>query len=490
MPPDGPTDLVLIASEQLWPNLHAVEHWAAGLRRVYVYHTADDRSAGPARKLAAFCKAQYELEVTLAAGDDSPDAVARQLRAWIATAPNGSWLVNATGGTKLMFDGAASVRNHPGVRVVYRELKNRWYELGWADGTPGWAGGTPTAAPLDIPADATDRIPVVDLVRTLWETDALVVSAGPKPAPLDVPAVAAALVATAGRWADAFRAAGADFDDKETGGKLFERYVAAGLLAMGVTNLARSVVQRGATDGEGSNPTQEIDLVANHGARLLVFDCKLRTAEEDKRGAEGITSQIRQAAQTAPRLGGLAARVVLLRPNRQLGETDRALAEDLKVEVIDRTAHGTFFRRLAKFVGAGLPESLARADAVFADPETVAQTFHTSALMARVAAAADGPVDLTRLCRDWSRERGLDWAVGHVCGNFFYLQYANRAGRPRDVLEDAVRAWLGGFGTIRCLAESRSGDTLYALAEVADKRRWTAALRARRARPLLDTLGP
>ena len=53
-----------------------------------------------------------------------------------------------------MFDGAASVRGRPGVRVVYRELRNHWFELGRA------ADGSPTADPIDVSAAATDRIPV------------------------------------------------------------------------------------------------------------------------------------------------------------------------------------------------------------------------------------------------------------------------------------------------------------------------------------------
>ena len=78
---DTPTALVLLASEQLWPNIHSIEHWAKGLRRVLIYHTPDQfKSAEPARKLAWFCKERHKLDATLAEGDGNPEAVARQRR--------------------------------------------------------------------------------------------------------------------------------------------------------------------------------------------------------------------------------------------------------------------------------------------------------------------------------------------------------------------------------------------------------------------------
>jgi hypothetical protein len=128
---DNPTALVLLASKQLWPNIHSIQHWSAGLKRVLIYHTNElHESAEPAKKLARFCAHHkaHELEVSSFQGDGGTRDVIRQIEEWLRHYPNESWVINATGGTKLMFDGAASFRDR-GVRVVYREITDKWYDL-------------------------------------------------------------------------------------------------------------------------------------------------------------------------------------------------------------------------------------------------------------------------------------------------------------------------------------------------------------------------
>src|SRR5262249_22297617 len=132
------------------------------------------------------------------------------------------------------------------------------------------------------------------------------------------------------------------------------------LLALEVGNVACGVERH----GEGGQALQEIDLVANHGGRLEVIDCKLRTERDEHAGeVETITSQIRQAAQTRRDLGGLGARLVWLRPNRTLSPEERALAEAYGLDVLDRRdVRRDLFGRLANVFGVGvLPEEIQRA---------------------------------------------------------------------------------------------------------------------------------
>ena len=43
--------MILLASEQLWPNIHGLVHWhKTGLTDLFIYHTSDEeRSRQPAQ---------------------------------------------------------------------------------------------------------------------------------------------------------------------------------------------------------------------------------------------------------------------------------------------------------------------------------------------------------------------------------------------------------------------------------------------------------
>src|SRR5581483_12448160 len=161
MSADPRTTLVLLASEQLWPNLHSIEHWTPELRRVLLYHTPDRRSAEPAQRLVRFCRERCGWDeerdkdrVLPNKGPATAEGVIERFNAWRKEFSDGPWVVNATGGTKLMFDGAASFRGRDGVLVVYRELSpgSPWFKLGHEQ------DGTPTASHIEISADETDSI--------------------------------------------------------------------------------------------------------------------------------------------------------------------------------------------------------------------------------------------------------------------------------------------------------------------------------------------
>lgn len=105
--------LVVLASEQLWPNIHSLVHWHKRLPRLTdlcVYDTNDERrSKHPALQLKRLCKELYEGSVDVhlppePAGIEPVDVTA-QLRHWKKTLPGRSWVINATGGLKLMFAG-------------------------------------------------------------------------------------------------------------------------------------------------------------------------------------------------------------------------------------------------------------------------------------------------------------------------------------------------------------------------------------------------
>jgi hypothetical protein len=350
-----PTAMIVLAREQLWPNIHGLVHWSHTLRHFCIYHTADeDRSARPARRLAALCRSLSPAVTVHLPAEPSgilPDEVHEQVRLWKEQIPGQTWVINATGGNKLMFAGALRSVAEPHTTLVYRELADRcWYEL--VSDTTG-----PVARRTEAFAHTgTDTLPVETLVKAQWDApDTKITSDLPRPLP--ILELTRAVLQTGWDWRRAFRQAG--LPGAETPGILFERYVAAVLLELGVSNLICNVVQR-SRDGE---TLQEIDLVANSGGRLAIIDCKLRSEEEEGKHEERITSQIRQAALTRRELGGLDAALLLLRPNRTFSDDLRDLAGGLRLRVVDARDVHSFFTHLARFFGVTqLPPALEQAE--------------------------------------------------------------------------------------------------------------------------------
>ena len=163
-----PAAMVVLASEQLWPNIHGLVHWqehASGLNDLCIYYTDDQqRSAQPARRLMTFCRELYpkvRICVPAKALGITPADVQRQIRKWQEELPGRRWVINATGGLKLMFAGALECLELPDTEVVYRELSGDWYHI------TRTRGGIATQ-PFAVSAAETDSIPVESLVKAQW----------------------------------------------------------------------------------------------------------------------------------------------------------------------------------------------------------------------------------------------------------------------------------------------------------------------------------
>lgn len=244
-----------------------------------------------------------------------------QVLVWQETIPGRHWLLNATGGLKLMSAGMMALADLDGIEVVYREL-SQWYRITNEAGL--------SAVPLNpgIDPGITDTVQVLDLVRSQWDSPTPMEWTAQPPQSLNVARVLEETCRNGWNWRAAFLAAGEHVGNTEGAGFLFERLVAGALRDLGIRQIARGLALQGGRD-------QEVDLVANWGGRLLVIDCKLRTPEEEDAQVEGITSQIRQAATTRRSLGGLNTKLLLARPNRPFSEAERLLAEAYGLEVID-----------------------------------------------------------------------------------------------------------------------------------------------------------
>lgn len=69
-------------------------------------------------------------------------------------------------------------------------------------------------------------------------------------------------------------------------------------------------------------------------------------------------SQIQAAGEQMHRLGGLGARLVLLRPGRVFSKAQRLLASARRLDVLDQAEMPSAFSRLADLLGIALPERL------------------------------------------------------------------------------------------------------------------------------------
>ncbi|MGQ9763124.1 MAG: hypothetical protein ACUVQH_14560 [Thermogutta sp.] len=446
--------MVVLASEQIWPNIHGLVHWhryEGGLSDLCIYHTEDEnRSRIPAERLAHLCRELYGdairihfpqnsssifeeshdyLSPTDKAGHPetdspgnpidtprtriTPQAVREEVRRWHAELPGRRWIVNATGGTKLMFSGALECIRLPDTQIVYRELGERqWYQIEQtADGL--------RVFPISISPGETDEVPV----KLLLTTQAQMPQGGrwdcSKPQRLPLKKIVEAGIQTQWDWQKAFAACG--LQAKEYSGFLFEKFVAATLLELGISN----VVINAKWSGPQDQVMQEIDIVANHRGRLLIIDCKLRSKTQGESEAT-VAAQIRQAAATCRQLGGLSAELLLLRPGRILSEEERTLADAFRLKTLDARKTSDFFREIADFCGyeGQLPAELQAAQDLLDQAkqqgavEAFASTQWTKALPTSTPLSVILPVgsSLEKLMRDL----GQDWIAYQVDALIFF----------------------------------------------------------------------
>jgi hypothetical protein len=464
-----PTALILLASEQLWPNVESVEYWKDSLQHIFIYHTENEvLSVLPAQRLEKFCQARCpHVQVDYADGDGKPESVVAKIEAWLEQYPQHQWIINATGGTKLMFLGAASLIGRPQVSIIYRELKGPWYHL------TNHNDYLETLL-LNIPPHVTDLIPLETLLRTLWWDEGTEIELRP-PEPLDIVRLTQLLIQHQGKWQDAFRACGVPLEAGDKDGILFERYVAGALLALGIPrqNIACNVIKRTCA----GQVLHEIDIVVNYRSRIFVLDCKLQGEGNDGGRGTQLMQQIRNLSDTVRRLGGVGAIGVLLRPNRTFFDEERTYAEGRGLCVLDRSKLSTFFEELARILGIpSVPAVLQNAQNLWQNPVIAERVFPGSQRTYQMARSSSESsiVVLDNFLREWSDTLGQNWAVCHLWGNYYFLRYDQRSGqRNIHQIARSIQQNIPGI-TSRELWESGTKATGYWLfqATLADVNRF------------------
>lgn len=343
--------LIVLASEQVWPNLYSIEWLLAqpgGLREILILHTDDERrSAAPARRLTRFLK-QTHPEVLVRSEEvqaEPPRIYARARAAVRQIAGTDEWFVNFSGGNKLTTLGLSALVGLAGVRLIYRELTGHWFEL-IADDVARFA-----VRPLEIDESCVNRLPLEALLQLHadWPDEVRWESRPVRSLPLlDL---FRAAVAHRLNWKEAFEACGLDTFDSAAGA-LFEEVIAALVAAFRPSRLFRNV--------KAVTPTglvlTELDVVAHEAGVIYYFDCKLRA--NGGGGAKSLATQIRDAAQVLEQVGGKGARGVLVRPNAEFDEAQHHFANSLNLVVIDRPELPRLVERIAKVVQKRIPNEL------------------------------------------------------------------------------------------------------------------------------------
>ena len=334
--------LVVLASEQLWPNLESVCLYELVLRRLFVLHTEDEqKSLQPAQAIENIVRAQFGIEATRVLVGMEPRKVSEAVRSILAECPGYKVVLNATGGTKLMTAGMLRWVGEDDTATIYREFHGTWFALRRAEDNRQIV-----AVPLQTPDHPTDLLAVEVLVQEVWGQGGYDIVIGSGLPELPVEEISKRACQYAGRpnvWPEAFGRGMVEVTGRAGSGQsgfLFEQFVAGCVRHLGVTNGVMNVERR-----DGTAVLQELDIIVNAGGRVCVIDCKLPQA-----GETAAVMQCSTAAHIRRQLGGLSGGYMLVRPNWRPSQWMRELCKRLGLELIDCQDFGQLCDRLARFM--------------------------------------------------------------------------------------------------------------------------------------------
>lgn len=453
------TGMIMLASEQIWPNLLGLLHFHQqfGLEALRIYHSDAAVSKGPALRLAQWCRETFpHWDVQLSTQNGvQPEDVAAQLCRWLeAGGDDWNWIINATGGIKLMSFGlsdfvqvepvdAATINR---VRLVYLELTaGKWYEL-----CRGSTGAIQSSS-FAVSSNLADALPLTNLLQ---------LQQGGEWSPQLPQAVPVLKLVEQGipinwNWREMFVKTGLSTTDS-TGqqlghGFLFEQFVAGSLLAIGLGNVAINVKL-----GE----LAENDVVCQHHGRIYFLDCKLTTSEQAAAkagggvsGGQALITEINDVAQRLRKMGGLAATGVLLRPNRDCTSIQHEFAQDSRVEIWDRTRMRCFFSELGRLFGIEenlWPDEIKQSHALLCQQvENCAPVFSSSRPIVAGRSNAEDFFNLDGLLHQLAKEEGHARWEGYFSGSevFVRLRFENGF----RLTEQQLRTFLSVYGFVqRC----------------------------------------
>lgn len=438
-----PCSMIVLASEQVWPNLVGVWRHRDRIERLYILHThSEPRSKRPATRFRSLIEricCSLKNQVHLVALESAlPEVLQAAIRKLLDGDPAADWIVNATGGLKLMSFGLADLVGHDRVRVLYRELEDGWYELSRQQGQI-----VATKATLDD--NIADEVDVIDLVKIQfpgtnadkWQNRAAEA--------LDVPRLVELGIRHQWTWPSVAESYGLALSDSK-GGIPFELFVGACLRAMGLNNLVLNLK----LEREGST-TFEVDCVLAYRDRLVIVDCKLTDDEQigdsETHRHQAMVTEIHDASQRNRALGGLRSQTILMRPSRPRNDRLREIAEAHQIQLWDESDNWSFFSKLANFLGLELPAALRRADQAFQQERDHGRrvlSMQRSHRRAIQFTPKGDFLDVGAMTRDEAQLANRHWRGMQMDGRV-YITFSRRDCAERKALETVIRNWLADF---------------------------------------------
>ena len=329
-----PEGLVTFSGEQLWSHLDALARWGEPLSRVHlIVAHGDDDPGGPVERLEGFIRqhlSHVDLQRFGPINDDDPVEARDAIMA--AASENLDWLIDLSGGTRLMFTGgviASGRLTH--AKTIYRQSDGPWYQLG--EGRARALEG--------VDDHALDKFSVRSLIDVTWADSERKPRVHKHKTEPEV-SHAAQRTLNGRPWREQFHRALHELHERtgkpQAAGHLFESFVLSLVRHMGVE---ADDVARGVTLLDGTTEIQEVDIVVNSHGRLHVIDCKLsdlvRTPNGVKAKTPPLGTQIREAFTTKRLLGDGGDQFIFLRPYATMREEFRSLCEEYGLVVVDKT---------------------------------------------------------------------------------------------------------------------------------------------------------
>ena len=306
---------ILIASEQLWPNLlglAALHSRDQGIKSLEILHTSDKiRSRNPANRLRSMARKMFPgIEVNLHLTGSTSQEVYCLGRSLICGTTDSEWTINCSGGTKTMFGGLLPLSRLPGVEAFYREVNGEWYYLRPQDGDiqlsvcEEWPDAK--FAIVDLPVDVIATIQSEAPTGSTWNHKS--------PPELDILKFVEDAIHTKWHWSQLQTRW--PMLAQENSGWAFEDFFGALLLACGASNTVIGLKLE-----ENNQVRHEFDVIVSNGKKVVIFDLKLTDDKDD-----AVIDQLSRLAEDSRHLGGLAGDAVAVRPSWTANDSIRKLA--------------------------------------------------------------------------------------------------------------------------------------------------------------------
>jgi hypothetical protein len=370
---------IVFVSQQIFPIVQGIA-WAEeqNFDRVVLLCTpgSGEKSEKPAQRIKDLCKElqksgiwrEFRIDDPIVT-DITPQAVTETIETLICQTP-GEWVINTTGGLKLMSFGSANFAGK--LEIQYAELSKGWYRI--SRGINGVLQADPwMEAP---PRTITDNIPIKLLAEAQFPSDKYDVSVSDSSflQPL-VPKLTELIedIATDGAWVRVFKSQALKPVSLSQTLEYFLYLMCYRLImrSQDEPNIALNLtVTAKKEDGkpQGKQPL-EADVVANFNGSLRFLEAKWDRPE--------LPTLLKKLANLKE-LSGIGGSVGLYAPFIEAGEGDDALVATYQVAFWNKASRADLVPRLYDFlhgkgewdrVGSGDPDLLAL-DTLFREKET------------------------------------------------------------------------------------------------------------------------